>query len=129
MSSPTNCPFCDQASSKSTLAESRYAIAFQDAYPVSDGHVLIIPRDHEANFLAIDPIVQGDMFELALRIADQLIKEPDVTGCNLGLNIGGSAGQTVDHAHIHVIPRRNGDVEDPRGGIRWVIPSKAPYWE
>jgi diadenosine tetraphosphate (Ap4A) HIT family hydrolase len=47
----------------------------------------------------------------------------------VGLNIGSSAGQTVDHAHVHVIPRRDGDVEDPRGGIRWVIPSKAPYWE
>ncbi len=129
MNSPIDCPFCEQASSGSALAESRYAVALQDAYPVSEGHVLIIPRAHGSNLLSLDTVVQGDIFELALRMARQLLEKPDITGCNVGLNIGSSAGQTVDHAHVHVIPRRDGDVEDPRGGIRWVIPSKAPYWE
>lgn len=129
MKSPIHCPFCEQASSGSALAESRYAVAFRDAYPVSEGHVLIIPRAHQSDFLSLDPVEQGDIFKLALRMANQLLEDPDVTGCNIGLNIGSSAGQTVDHAHVHIIPRRDGDVEDPRGGIRWVIPSKAPYWE
>ena len=129
MNPPTTCPFCNRISSGVPLAENQHAAAFQDAYPVSDGHALVIPRVHESDFLDLDSVVQSGMFELATKVANQFLEDPDVTGCNLGINIGSSAGQTVTHAHVHVIPRRDGDVEDPRRGIRWVIPSKAKYWD
>ena len=69
------------------------------------------------------------MWALAGRVRDLLRAELDPDGFNIGLNEGSAAGQTVPHAHIHVIPRREGDVLDPRGGVRWVLPEKAPYWE
>jgi len=111
------------------LAENELAFAIPDAYPVSDGHALIIPRAHVSDFLALAPDVQSAMFELVTILANKFIATPSVTGCNIGVNIGQSAGQTIDHAHIHVIPRRDGDVDDPRGGVRWVLPSKAKYWD
>ncbi len=69
----------------------------------------------------------SDLWSLVNLIVDQL--KPSCSGLNIGTNVGASGGQTVEHAHVHVIPRREGDVDDPRGGIRWVLPDKARYWE
>ena len=129
MTPPIACPFCNQESRGITLAENEHAFAIPDAYPLSDGHALVIPREHASDFLALAPEVQSAMFELVTILANRFLETPSVTGCNIGGNIGKSAGQTIDHAHIHVIPRRDGDVDDPRGGVRWVLPSKAKYWD
>ena len=128
MKDDMNCPFCDLLESASTLAGNEYAAAFKDAYPLSDGHMLVVPRTHEPDFLELDKVVQRAIFDLAVELADGLRSDPEVTGINIGVNAGTSAGQTIEHAHLHVIPRRDGDIEDPRGGVRWVLPSKADYW-
>ena len=109
-----DCRFCQIAAGNADtelIAQSGHSVAFYDRYPVSDGHTLVIPRHHEADLFDVDPVERFN---------------PD--GLNIGINENEAAGQTIHHAHIHLIPRYQGDVEDPRGGIRWVIPDKAPYW-
>jgi diadenosine tetraphosphate (Ap4A) HIT family hydrolase len=105
-----------------------HAAAFPDAFPVSPGHCLIVSRRHEANFLALTVEEQAGIWSLvaAVRLYIEQSSAPD--GYNIGINVGEAAGQTVAHAHLHVIPRYRADVPDPRGGIRWIIPAKAQYW-
>jgi diadenosine tetraphosphate (Ap4A) HIT family hydrolase len=90
---------------------------------------LVVSRRHEPDFLALDPAEQQAVLALAAEVAARLRAERAPDGYNLGVNVGAAAGQTVDHAHLHVIPRYRGDVADPRGGIRWIIPGRARYWE
>ena len=123
-----DCPFCGLFKDGLTLAVNEHAFAFRDAYPLSEGHLLVVPKAHEPDFLSLNTETQQDIFTLAVKLADDLRSDPGITGVNFGINAGASAGQTVEHAHLHVIPRRDGDVEDPKGGIRWVLPEKAKYW-
>lgn len=100
-----------------------------DAYPVNPGHALLVPRRHvadwfEASHDECQALMEGVQ---AARAAILESHEPD--GFNLGLNLGEAAGQTVFHLHVHLIPRYAGDVDDPRGGVRCLIPGKARYWE
>ena len=130
-SSPTEiegCPFCDPDPAD-VIASSRYAIAIRDRYPVSEGHTLVIPRDHARTLYELSASVQSDLWQLVARVRSALAGEVSADGFNIGLNEGEAAGQTVSHPHIHIVPRFDGDVPDPRGGIRWVIPDKATYWE
>ncbi|MAG63915.1 HIT family protein [Candidatus Woesearchaeota archaeon] len=129
MNSQSTCPFCDLLQKGEFLEQRESAVVIRDAFPVSAGHLLVISRMHEEHFTALDSIVRNDMLALATEMADRALKQAGVTGCNIGVNVGRSAGQTVMHAHLHVIPRREGDVADPRGGVRWVVPSKAKYWD
>jgi diadenosine tetraphosphate (Ap4A) HIT family hydrolase len=124
----TECSFCRRLQEGSVTARTEYAAAFLDAFPVAEGHTLIVPLTHESDFFALGPFEQAALWELAGHVRAELAASLEVEAFNIGLNYGKSAGQTVDHAHIHVIPRRPGDVADPRGGIRWVIPDRAPYW-
>jgi diadenosine tetraphosphate (Ap4A) HIT family hydrolase len=103
-------------------------VAFYDRYPVSDGHTLVIPRRHEADLFDLDPGERADAWALLDSVRELLVERFNPDGLNIGVNENEAAGQTIHHAHIHLIPRYQGDVEDPRGGIRWVIPDKAPYW-
>ena len=96
---------------------------------MNPGHALVIPRRHVPNLFNLDAKEQRAIWELLPSVKDGLEKRYAPAGYNIGVNIGPAAGQTVDHAHVHLIPRYQGDVEDPRGGIRWVIPSRAAYWE
>lgn len=105
-----------------------YAVAFFDCFPVSPCHTLVIPRRHVASIYELSDPELGDLWGLVAAVRRQLSAATDAIGFNIGVNDGIAAGQTVVHAHIHVIPRREGDVDDPRGGIRWVIPEKARYW-
>ena len=123
----TSCPFCEHIE-ENHLQSSDLAFALLDHFPVSKGHTLIIPKRHEPSFLSLTMDEQKAMFELSTKIANELLSQEDVDGCNIGMNIGVSAGQTVLHAHLHIIPRCTGDTDDPRGGIRWVLPNKAKYW-
>ena len=122
-----NCPFCELAPSKIWL-ENQHAVAIRDNYPVSDGHTLVVPKQHVASMFDLPEEEQEAMWRLAGEARSRLLDEYHPDGFNVGLNDGVAAGQTVMHVHIHVIPRYKGDVADPRGGIRWVIPDKAPYW-
>ena len=124
------CPFCE-IRTEDVVAESRYSVAIRDGFSVSDGHTLVIPRSHAKSLFAHGPAVQADVWSLVARVRDELRSElkPKPDGFNIGLNDGRAAGQTVDHAHVHVIPRFDEDVADPRGGIRWVLPQQAAYWD
>ena len=128
------CPFCEIAGLDSGWERKgagttigRSSAAFPDNYPVSPGHMLVIPRRHVDSVFQLDDDERHDLWAMVSLVADQL-KVSGVIDMNVGTNVGAFAGQTVEHAHVHVIPRREGDVLDPRGGIRWVIPEKARYW-
>ena len=122
-----NCPFCKAESEREIIASTSLSIAFFDGFPVSPGHALIIPRRHVASFFDLTKDEQQDMLKLAdsvKRIVDEKY-HPD--GYNVGVNVGEAAGQSIFHVHMHLIPRYKGDVSNPRGGVRGVIPSKQSY--
>jgi diadenosine tetraphosphate (Ap4A) HIT family hydrolase len=122
---PNNCPFCE--SLENVIQITPLSILAWDKFPVSPGHALVIPRRHISSWVDASAEEVKDCLEL-LRIAQLETSERySPHGYNIGLNEGRAAGQTVDHVHIHLIPRYEGDVSDPRGGIRHVIPSKANY--
>jgi diadenosine tetraphosphate (Ap4A) HIT family hydrolase len=121
------CPFCRLEQSRVCL-ENEYAVAFSDAFPVTEGHTLVVPKRHVASLFDLSEEEQASLWKLVALVCDKLRAELRPDGFNVGVNDGQAAGQTVMHAHVHVIPRRQGDVADPRGGIRWVVPSKAAYW-
>lgn len=110
------------------ILESDLVVCFRDAYPVNPGHVHIVPRRHTPDFFDLSGLERDAMFDMVEEVRKWLAEEFAPDGYNIGLNIGEAAGQTVPHAHLHVIPRYLGDVDDPRGGMRWVHPDRAPYW-
>lgn len=122
------CVFCD-VSKDLILDAVELVFTIRDQYPISNGHTLIIPKRHfESFFDATDDEVIALM--CAVRKAkEKLDEELSPDGYNIGINSGEAAGQTIPHLHIHLIPRYKGDVEDPRGGVRRVLPEKANYWE
>jgi len=125
----SECPFCERIAEREDLyATTEFAVAFPDGFPVSDGHTLVVPKRHVSRAEQLERAEWAGMFDLVREVSRELASLPGVEGVNVGVNSGEAAGQTVGHAHVHVIPRRPGDVEDPRGGIRWVIPEKAEYW-
>jgi len=105
------------------------ALVIRDGYPVSPGHTLVIPKRHIGSWFEITPEEQSAMLDLLGRAKAVLEEEFKPDGYNIGINDGPTAGQTVPHLHMHLIPRYKGDLEDPRGGVRWIIPEKAKYWE
>ena len=122
------CPFCN-LDPKRLWLENEDAVAFRDGFPVSEGHTLVIPKQHSACLFDLPAEVQQSVWQLVAEVRKQLAKEFRPDAFNVGINNGEAAGQTVPHAHVHVIPRRRGDVPDPRGGVRWIIPEKAAYWK
>ncbi len=110
------------------IAESEYAFARFDGYPVAEGHVLIISKSHTKTYFDLSEVEQLDIMRLLTKTKEILDKQFGTTDYNVGMNCGLLAGQSIDHVHIHLIPRRKGDKEDPRGGVRWVLPEKAKYW-
>jgi len=103
-------------------------MAFKDSYPVTEGHVLVSPLRHTPSFFDLGASEQKACFMLLENLKETTMKkDPRVTGFNIGVNDGRDAGQTIMHCHIHLIPRRKGDVADPRGGIRHTIPSGGFY--
>jgi diadenosine tetraphosphate (Ap4A) HIT family hydrolase len=122
------CPFCDLSPGRVSRS-SAHARAFADAYSVTDGHMLVVPARHVASLFELSADELADVWWLVGEVRAALAASHDPDGFTIGVNDGEAAGQTVGHAHVHVIPRRRGDVPDPRGGVRWVIPDRAPYWE
>ena len=124
----TDCPFCYDNIKDRIIAEQNSVVAIKDSYPGTEGHLLIIPKRHMADYFSIDETEKKDTDDLIIQLKNSILaKDHSVTGFNLGVNIGESAGQTIFHAHIHLIPRRNGDTPNPRGGVRGVIPDKMSY--
>ena len=123
----TTCPFCTLPAER-IVHTSQHCVIIRDGYPITPGHTLIIPRRHVASFFNLTADEKLDLLgllEIAKADVDAEFK-PD--SYNIGVNDGPAAGQTVPHLHIHLIPRYTGDVADPRGGVRWIIPGKADYW-
>jgi diadenosine tetraphosphate (Ap4A) HIT family hydrolase len=123
------CPFCAKISAGDVLLQNESAVAFPDGFPLTSGHSLVVPRRHEADFFALTPTEQQAMLDLTRAVQALVSARDQPDGFNIGVNVGAAAGQTVGHAHLHLIPRYKGDVPDPRGGVRWVIPAKAAYWK
>lgn len=121
-----DCPFCQLAAERVVL-QNAAAVAVADAFPVAHGHSLIIARRHVADFFELDFAETEAIMELLRRMRDRLVAEFRPDGFNIGINVGIAAGQTVMHAHMHLIPRYSGDLPDPTGGIRNVIPGKGAY--
>lgn len=125
-SAPPSCPFCSLAIR--TTAENDLAVALLDAYPVTEQHTLVVPRRHVAEYFDLTREEILACHELLLEARRAILaRDASVTGFNVGINVGATAGQTVFHCHIHLIPRREGDVPSPRGGVRHVIPGKGDY--
>jgi diadenosine tetraphosphate (Ap4A) HIT family hydrolase len=121
----TDCIFCDPK--REILAQNAHALAFFDSYPVSRGHALIVPRRHAISIFELTEEEYAACFSLVFSLKEVLVARFAPDGFNVGANCGEAAGQSVWHAHIHVIPRYKGDVPNPLGGVRGVIPYKAGY--
>lgn len=122
----TSCVFCRLQ--KEPIIENEHCYAIFDNFPVTPGHMLIIPKRHFAYYFGMTYEENLSVFKLLEKAKDLLVKEhEDITGFNVGVNVGKDAGQSVFHCHIHLIPRRKGDHKNPRGGIRDVIPGKGNY--
>ena len=123
----SNCPFCQLDAARFVFADG-VTLVIRDAFPVSPGHTLIIPRRHVGSFFQLTAPERESMFELLTQAKVELDETLQPDGFNIGINDGTAAGQTVPHLHLHLIPRYRGDAPDPRGGVRWVLPDKAKYW-
>jgi diadenosine tetraphosphate (Ap4A) HIT family hydrolase/5-methylcytosine-specific restriction endonuclease McrA len=121
------CIFCDVPGER-IIAENELCYAVQDAFPVTDHHTLVIPKRHVADFFELYRPERNAIHSL-LAEANEGIKDLDgsVSGFNVGINSGEDAGQTIFHCHVHLIPRRKGDIDNPRGGVRGIIPAKRNY--
>lgn len=120
-----NCPFCNI--DREMLASSDLCLAFYDKYPVNRGHVLVIPRRHVGDYFKLSKAEIEALWLMVREVKALLESEYQPAGYNVGVNVGSAAGQTVDHVHIHVIPRYTGDMDDPTGGVRHVIPERGKY--
>ena len=128
MSSLEDCIFCSKKKCKIIKTAKFFFIIRDTAYPVTKHHTLIIANRHISNYFDLekDEIIELDEI-IKKQKKELVVLDKNITGFNIGINIGKDAGQTIMHCHIHLIPRRKGDVEDPRGGVRGVIPSKQKY--
>lgn len=127
MDKPITCTYCSLSQTR-IFDETALSIAFKDVFPVSPGHTLIIPKRHVVSYFDLTNQEREDMNALMIRVKAKLKEELQPQGFNIGINEGFAAGQTVSHINMHLIPRFKGDVAEPRGGIRWIFPDKAAFW-
>ena len=125
---PNNpCLFCN-AKESGIAAENEFAYASYDSYPVSDFHCLIIPKRHVKDYFEMSDEELLACNDLITKIKNEILaKDKSVKAFNIGTNAGKISGQSIMHCHIHLIPRRQGDVDNPQGGVRSVIPKKQHY--
>ncbi len=121
-----DCVFCN-ISHERIVAENELCFAIRDGFPVSEGHTLIIPKRHVADYFDLTIEEVTAMQTMMREVKGHLDAELEPDGYNVGINVNEAAGQTVFHVHMHLIPRYKGDVENPRGGVRGVIPDKQKY--
>ncbi len=129
MSSNTeDCIFCNKTNYTVISSTKHFFIIRDTAYPVTKHHTLIITNRHVDDFFNLTKDEMGDLDEVLKEQKKELKKlDKEISGFNVGINIGKDAGQSIMHCHVHLIPRRKGDVDDPRGGVRGVIPEKQKY--
>lgn len=120
------CPFCS-LNEEAIVFEHDLLSVIRDAYPVTEGHLLIIPKRHVASFFDLTRAEKDAILDTIDSMKTLLDERHAPDGYNIGVNVGEASGQTVDHVHVHLIPRYVNDMEDPRGGVRGVIPSKQKY--
>ena len=120
------CIFC-ASTGADLISENELAKAFYDQYPVNKGHVLIVTKRHVTGFFKATPEEIAALNELAFTVKEILDARYSPDGYNIGINCGTAAGQTIFHLHMHIIPRYQGDVPDPRGGIRKLMKKMVPY--
>jgi len=120
-----DCPFCHV--DREILMENEFCFAIYDKYPVNKGHVLVITRRHVGDYFDLGNNEVKAVWRMVGEVKHFLEEKFHPDGFNVGFNVGAVAGQTVDHVHIHVIPRYRGDMEDPTGGVRHVIPERGRY--
>ena len=122
------CPFCCLPGDR-VILETELLVGLWDGFPVSPGHALLVPRRHVETWFEISPGEQAALVGAIDHVRERIEQAHSPDAYNIGVNSGEAAGQTVPHVHLHIIPRYQGDVEDPRGGVRWVIPDSAVYWD
>ena len=128
MSSVEDCIFCSKRNCKVIKTTKFFFIIRDTAYPVTEHHTLIISNRHIDNYFNLNKEEIVELDEIIKQQKKELqILDKTISGFNIGTNIGKDAGQSIMHCHIHLIPRRKGDVKDPKGGVRGVIPSKQKY--
>ncbi len=122
------CIFCNKTNYKVIQTTEYFFIIRDSSYPVTEHHTLIIANRHVADYFKLKKEEVIELNEILINQKKELEQlDNQITGFNVGVNVGKDAGQSIMHCHIHLIPRRKGDVEDPRGGVRGVIPSKQKY--
>lgn len=121
-----SCPFCE-LNQNDYLYENNYAFAIFDKFPVNKGHLLIVTKRHVSNFFETTDNEKEAIIQLIDKCKLFLEKKFNPDGYNIGINVGVDAGQTIMHLHVHLIPRYKGDIDDPTGGVRGVIPAKRKY--
>ena len=126
MATQDQCIFCN-LNSERIIAENELCLAIRDGFPVSEGHTLIIPKRHVADYFDLIPNEIAAMQTMMKEIKCQLDNELHPDGYNIGINVNAAAGQTIFHVHMHLIPRYIGDVANPKGGVRGVIPGMQKY--
>ena len=131
MNNPKNsniCIFCSAEAHDRKIAELNSVFAIRDKFPVTLFHTLVIPFRHVSDWFDLTEGEREDSEKLLHQLREDILAaDPSVTGFNIGVNCGVSAGQTVMHVHIHLVPRRDGDVDNPTGGVRGVIPERRIY--
>jgi diadenosine tetraphosphate (Ap4A) HIT family hydrolase len=125
--SESDCPFCQPNKEIELIAESATTFALFDKFPVNNGHALIIPKRHCSNYFELSFKEQSAATFMLNEVQEIILDKFSPDGFNVGININKSAGQTISHVHIHLIPRYPGDVDNPIGGVRGVIPAKQKY--
>ena len=122
-----DCLFCN-FDNHELIEEGKYCYARRDGYPVSEYHTLIIPKRHVASYFDLEEPELLDMHQMLVKMKARIEEwDATVSGFNVGVNAGKDAGQSIFHVHMHLMPRRKGDIENPQGGVRGVIPSKRSY--
>ena len=124
------CLFCDVQTidRDRIIAENSLTYAIRDGFPVTEGHTLFIPKRHTLDYFSLEQeevLAINHLMELNRKLLQK--EDPTIDGFNIGMNCGETAGQTIFHCHVHLIPRRKGDVENPRGGVRHIIAGKGFY--
>ena len=124
------CLFCDVQTidRDRIIAENSLTYAIRDGFPVTEGHTLFIPKRHTLDYFSLEQeevLAINHLMELHRKLLQK--EDPTIDGFNIGMNCGETAGQTIFHCHVHLIPRRKGDVENPRGGVRHIIAGKGFY--
>jgi len=123
-----DCPFCDLEPRRRWI-ETEIAVAAPDLYPAAPGHTLVLAWRHVGSIFELTAHEQAAVWALVAEVRERLRTEYRPDAFTVGINDGLAAGQTIPHAHVHVIPRHLGDVPDPTGGLRGILPHKARYWE